>query len=161
MPAVTYSRVLDIVGSAWRSAKKAICRLRELRYASLPLRQQSDGQLSAGRRLCRPHSQGRHAGEPSDPPADQVRAAHQHDHCEGDRAEDSGILPAARRRGDRVKRRKFITLLGGAAVVWPLAARAQKPSLIPLHFVRPVTSKVAGSSPVAPAIVFNALVRVS
>src|SRR5262249_54149800 len=29
------------------------------------------GQLSAGRRLSRPHSQGRHAGEPSDPPADQ------------------------------------------------------------------------------------------
>src|SRR6516165_6060358 len=37
MPAVTYSRVSDIVASPWRSAKKAICRLRELRYASLPM----------------------------------------------------------------------------------------------------------------------------
>jgi hypothetical protein len=36
---------------------------------------------------------------------------------QGARPDNPGIIPSARRRGDRVKRRQFMALLGGAAAV--------------------------------------------
>src|SRR5579862_6112602 len=97
--------------------------------------------ISASGRVRPPHSQGREASRHAGAGADEVSARHQSQDRQGVGPRHAGASPADRRRGDRVRRREFITLLGCTAVVWPFGARAQQPTTPVIGFVSAGSTK--------------------
>ncbi len=99
----------------WRRAMRSPRPIRSRQYAEagglMSYGPNICGCVASGRRLRRPHPQGREARGPAGGAVDQVRVGHQRPDRQDARPRRAADAARPRRRGDRVRRREFISLL--------------------------------------------------
>ncbi len=110
--------------SSGRRVQGNVCR-----WWAYELRPKPNRDVGTNGWLYRQDIQGRETWRPSDSSSNQIRACHQSENGQGTRPHDPRGVAPARRRGDRMRRREFIALVGAAlACSTGAAARARAPA---------------------------------